>query len=86
MQSFAYAKTSGPKTGRKSFILYVSNRWSEFRISARKRRQYGILFIKLFYKVLNETNMTLDFTVMTEDEYYSLRHIVEAVDIKDLKK
>jgi len=86
MPSLACAKTSGPKMERKSCIKFLFNSWSEFRISARKRRQYGILFIKHIYKVLNEATMTLDFTVMTEDEFYSFRHIVEAMDVKDLKK
>ena len=51
----------------------------------RKKRQYGFIFIKTVYKILND-EMTIDFERLDNEELHLIKHIIEAIDVADLKK
>jgi hypothetical protein len=59
--------------------------WSEFRIGLRKKRQYGMIFIKAIYKILTD-DCSIEFEKLQDEELYLLKHIIEGIDVSDLKK
>lgn len=51
----------------------------------RKKRQYGFIFIRTVYKILNE-ELAIDYSNLEDQELHLIKHIIEAIDASDLKK